>query len=106
MLAFVRERGAVHPREVDLHFQHGRVRNWFGGNSNASTELLDGMHYRGLLRIARRDGGVRVYAAREPTPAAADDAERDARLDALVDVLVAQVRAAAGAHAGAACSAC
>jgi len=66
VLAFVRERGAVHPREVDAHFQHGKVRNWFGGSSNASTQLLDGMHYRGLLRIARRDGGTRVYAARGP----------------------------------------
>ena len=90
VLAFVRERGEVHPREVDLHFQHGRVRNWFGGSSSASTELLDGMHYRGLLRIARRDAGVRVYAVREPTAAPVDAAERDARLDALVDVLVAK----------------
>ena len=89
VLAFVRERGAVHPAEVDAHFDHGRTRNWFGGNSRASTQLLDGMHYRGLLRIARRDAGVRVYAAREPTPPPADAHERDARHDALVDVLVA-----------------
>ncbi|HVK33501.1 MAG TPA: crosslink repair DNA glycosylase YcaQ family protein, partial [Burkholderiaceae bacterium] len=63
VLAFVRERGVVHPREVDAHFQHGKTRNWFGGSSNASTELLDAMHYRGLLRVARRDGGTRCYAA-------------------------------------------
>ena len=24
---FVRERGAVHPREVDAHFAHGKVTN-------------------------------------------------------------------------------
>ena len=24
------------------------------------------MHYRGLLRVVRRDAGIRVYAAREP----------------------------------------
>ncbi len=65
ILAFVRERGVVHPREVDAHFEHGRVTNWFGGSSNASTKLLDHMHYRGLLRVARRDGGTRVYIARE-----------------------------------------
>jgi uncharacterized protein len=85
MLEFVREHGAVHPREVDAHFAHGKVRNWFGGSSNASTQLLDAMHYRGLLRIARRDGGVRVYAAREAGPAAADPV---AALDALIDVIV------------------
>ena len=67
VLAFVRERGCVHPREVDAAFAHGKTRNWFGGTSNASTELLDGMHYRGLLRVARRDAGVRLYAAREQT---------------------------------------
>src|ERR1700744_2880660 len=48
VLAFVRERGPVHPREVDQHFAHGRVRNYWGGSSNASTQLLDGLHYRGL----------------------------------------------------------
>ena len=90
VLDFVREHGAVHPREVDAHFAHGKVQNWFGGSSNASTQLLDGMHYRGLLRIARRDGGVRVYTAREPTPAPADNAERHARHDALVDLIVAK----------------
>ncbi|MDE2147779.1 MAG: YcaQ family DNA glycosylase [Burkholderiales bacterium] len=87
VLAFVRERGAVHPREVDAQFAHGKSKNWFGGNTNASTQLLDAMHYRGLLRIARREGGVRVYAAREAHPPAADPA---AAYDALADVVVAK----------------
>ena len=65
VLEFIRARGAVNPREVDEHFAHGKVTNWFGGSSNASTELLDVMHYRGLQRVARREGGTRVYAARE-----------------------------------------
>src|SRR5258708_7248689 len=73
VLEFIRARGAAHPREVDAHFAHGKVTNWFGGSSNASTELLDVMHYRGLLRVARREGGTRGYAVREaaavPEPA-------------------------------------
>jgi len=85
VLEFVRERGVVHPREVDLHFAHGKARNWFGGSSNASTQLLDEMHYRGLVRIARREGGVRLYAARDDHEAAPDSA---AAADALVDVIV------------------
>ena len=87
VLAFVRERGAVHPREVDAEFAHGKTINWFGGSGNASTELLDAMHYRGLLRIARREGGVRVYAARDATAPAAD---AQAALDALFDVAIAK----------------
>jgi uncharacterized protein YcaQ len=87
VLAFVRERGVVHPREVDTAFQHGKSRNWFGGSSNASTQLLDGMHYRGLLRVARRDAGTRCYAAREAHEAADDI---DAAMDTLVDVIVAK----------------
>ena len=85
--AFVAERGTVHPREVDAHFAHGKTINWFGGSSNASTQLLDGMHYRGLLRVARREGGTRVYAVREPAPAV-DRQAVDVRLDALIDLIV------------------
>jgi hypothetical protein len=87
VLAFVRERGVVHPREVDAQFRHGRVRNWFGGASSASTQLLDAMHYRGLLRVAWRQGGTRCYAAREAHEAPPDPA---AAMDALVDAVVAK----------------
>lgn len=88
VLAFVRERGAVHPREVDAHFQHGTTRNWFGGSSKASTQLLEGLHYRGLLRVARREGGTRVYEAREPWPPLTDRRAAQARVDRLVDIVV------------------
>lgn len=97
VLEFVRERGVVHPREVDAQFQHGRAQNWFGGTSAASTQLLDGMHYRGLLRVARREGGIRLYAAREPTPAPQD---RAAAHDALVDAIVAKYAPLPGASLG------
>lgn len=65
VLEFIRENGPSHPREVDAAFGHGRTTNWFGGQSNVTTQLLDGMHYRGLLRVARREGGTRVYEAVE-----------------------------------------
>jgi uncharacterized protein YcaQ len=88
LLEFVRDRGSAHPREVDAHFAHGRVTNYWGGSSSATTHLLVDMHYRGLLRVARRDGGVRVYAIHQHDPGPADAAARTARVDALVDVLV------------------
>ena len=86
--AFVQERRVVHPREVDAAFALGKRRNWFGGRSNASTQLLDGMHYRGLLRVARREGGVRLYAAHDAHERETPDP--DAALDALVVGVVAK----------------
>ena len=88
LLEFVRQRGSAHPREVDDHFSHGKVTNYWGGSSNATTHLLAAMHYRGMLRVARRQSGIRIYTAHQHGPEPADAAERDARIDALVDVAV------------------
>ncbi|OHC76300.1 MAG: cytoplasmic protein [Rhodoferax sp. RIFCSPLOWO2_12_FULL_60_11] len=88
VLDFVRAHGVVHPREVDAHFAHGAARNWFGGSSNASTQLLDDMHHRGLLRIAGRISGVRTYAACEPREPLGPLADPAQAMDALVDVIV------------------
>ena len=102
LLEFVRERGVVHPRDVDEHLSHGTVKNYWGGSSNATTHLLEEMHYRGLLRVARREKGIRIYSVhrnevqqpeggrdagvrKSATTAAA---ERRARVDALIDVVV------------------
>ena len=97
VLEFIRERGVVHRREVDMHFAHGKAANWFGGSSRASTQLLEAMQYRGLLRVARRVGGTRVYAVRAaaaadtaPDAAAATPAQRHAAIDALADVAIAK----------------
>jgi uncharacterized protein YcaQ len=99
LLTFVRERGPVHPREVDEHFALGSVTNYWGGSSSATTHLLDQMHYRGLLRVVRRDAGIRIYAVHEHAPVPRDTVHlrqgyggqaARARLDALVDVVVAK----------------
>lgn len=88
LLAYVRERIEVHPREVDEHFSHGKVTNYWGGSSNATTHLLESMHYQGLLRVVRREKGIRIYATRPQENATIDAAERRARIDALVNVVV------------------
>lgn len=88
LLEFIRERGIVHPQEVDEHFSHGTVRNYWGGQSNATTHLLDAMHYQGLLRVVRRAAGIRLYAVHQHGPAPLDKGERRARIDALVDAAV------------------
>jgi uncharacterized protein YcaQ len=88
LLAFLESRGEVHPREVEEHFAHGRVRNYWGGSSNATTQMLDALHYRGLVRVVRRENGIRVYRTHRHEAAPLDQAERRARIDALVDVVV------------------
>ncbi len=87
VLEFVRSRGEVHPRDVDDHFAHGRVTNYWGGSSSATTHLLEHMHYRGLLRVARREKGIRIYAVRELPSHDGALAPRQ-RVDRLIDVIV------------------
>jgi uncharacterized protein YcaQ len=87
MLAFVRDRGEVHPRDVDVHFSHGTVTNYWGGSSNATTHLLEDLHYRGWLRVSRRVRGIRVYAVRDAEPIRHHLPPRE-RIDRLVDVVV------------------
>jgi uncharacterized protein YcaQ len=88
LLDFVKARAAVHPREAEAHFAHGTVRNYWGGSSHATTQMLDALHYRGKLRVVRREKGIRVYRAHQHEPAPLDKATRVARIDALVDVVV------------------
>lgn len=88
VLAFVRKRGSVHPREVDQAFAHGRVTNYWGGTSNASTHLLDGMHYRGLLRVQRRDSGTRIYAVADHAEPDSSEQAQIERAAALIDLVV------------------
>lgn len=88
VLAYVRAHGPVHPRQVERHFAHGRVKNYWGGSSNATTHLLDGMHYRGMLRVARRDNGIRVYEAVTHPPADDSPAGQARRAAALIALVV------------------
>ncbi len=88
VLEFVHDRGEVHPRDVEERFALGAVVNAWGGSSNATTHLLDAMHYRGWLRVARRESGIRIYSAREQASAARESTSPTSRLDALVDVAV------------------
>jgi uncharacterized protein YcaQ len=60
VLAIVRERGGtIHPTDIA---DGKRVTNAWGGQSRATTWALERLHRRGLLRVARRERGIRVYA--------------------------------------------
>src|SRR4029077_8528973 len=78
VLAFVRERGDVRARDVQAHFDHGRMKRW-GGDLKVSSHLLEGLHYRGLLRVARREAGARIYQALRVAHPPSDDESPEAR---------------------------
>ena len=85
--AFVHQRGRTYAKDVQAHFDHGRMKRW-GGDLNVSAHLLEGLHYRGLLRVARRAAGTRVYEAIEHPPQKDSPEARLARAGQLLDVVV------------------
>ena len=87
LLAFARARPEVHPRDAGEYFSHGRITNYWGGVSSATTHLLDRMHYHGLLRVARRDNGIRVYAARDRSPCVEAQVSRRDQARALLQLI-------------------
>lgn len=72
--------GVMHPAELESHFGRARVVNAWGGYSKATTRALEHLHYRGLLRIARRENGIRLYEPTRPREEAVSPQDRLRRL--------------------------
>ena len=87
VLAFVRRHGGTDSKQVQSHFGHGRIRRW-GGDLNVSAHLLEGLHHRGFLRVARREAGTRIYEAIEHPPQSDSREIRLARAGGLLDMIV------------------
>lgn len=88
VLAAVAALGEAHPAALEERLGKRRVTNAWGGLSKATTQALDWLHYRGLLRVARRESGVRVFAPARPLPAPLPARERmRERVRALVNIL-------------------
>jgi uncharacterized protein len=87
VLDFVRQHGRTYAKDVQAHFDHGRIRRW-GADLNVSNHLLEGLHHRGLLRVARREGGTRVYEIVEHPPQNDSSEIRSARAGQLLDMVV------------------
>lgn len=66
VLAFVREHGETHPRTLVTAFGRTRVINAWGGQSAATTRALEELHRYGLVRVTRRENGVRLYGPAPP----------------------------------------
>ncbi len=76
VLAFVRDRPITHPRDLAERFGRERALNGWGSWSAATTRALQSLHYYGLLRVAHRQDGIRIYA---PAPPHTDPLSRDER---------------------------
>ncbi len=82
VLQLVTQKGLIHPRELEAHLGRDRALNAWGGYSKATTRSLQTLHFHGLLRIARREQGIRLYEA-APLPDAGSLSAED-RLRRLV----------------------
>jgi len=91
VLVFVRERGPTHPALLATQFGRTRAINGWGGFSTASTRVLQQLHYHGLLRVQRRERGVRVYEAAAVEEESIDPARRLRELILLVTRVLAPV---------------
>jgi uncharacterized protein YcaQ len=66
VLDVVRALGEAHPAALEAHLGRRRVINAWGGYSKATTQALEELHYRGLVRIVRRERGIRIYKPSSP----------------------------------------
>lgn len=76
----------IHPRELEVYLGRKREINAWGGYSKATTRTLQSLHYRGLLRIAARENGIRLY---EPSTRRHVELEPEERLRKLVLLIAA-----------------
>ena len=76
VLRYLREREAVHPRELAQALDAAAMTGAWGGTSPASTRALDMLQHRGLARVVRRAGGIRVYAPSGDRPRAEPPSRR------------------------------
>ena len=63
VLRYLNDNENVHPRDVERAISAGARINGWGGESAATTLMLEGLHREGRARVTRRDAGIRVYAS-------------------------------------------
>ncbi|GAB2289333.1 hypothetical protein Dimus_023637 [Dionaea muscipula] len=80
VLALVSARRETHPRDLEAAFGRDRAVNAWGGFSKETTQVLHRLHYHGLLRVVRRQDGIRVYGMAAPPPGPLPAEERRRRL--------------------------
>lgn len=91
VLEVVTNNGQIHPRDMEQALGRERAVNPWGGYSKATTRSLQLLHYRGRLRIARRESGIRVYEATLAPLQPLSPEERVRRLVLLLTRIIAPV---------------
>jgi len=68
VLHHVHRHGPTHPADLATAIGTGLTLNAWGGQSQATTRALDLLQHHGLLRVAARRAGIRIYAPAAPPP--------------------------------------
>ena len=83
--------GEMHPRALAAYFERERVINAWGGYSQATKRALEALHALGLLRVAGREHGIRVYEAASPSTDLMPASERVRKLVMVIAHILAPV---------------
>ena len=81
----------LHPRDLEVSLGRERETNAWGGYSKSTTQSLQKLHYLGLIRIAGREKGVKLYERAAFKHEAIDPEERLRRLALLITSILAPV---------------
>ena len=79
----------VHPRELEAHLGRKRESNAWGGYSKSTTRCLEKLHYLGLIRIAHREKGIKLYERTASTHEAMSPDDRLRKLAMLIASILA-----------------
>lgn len=85
VLSHLERHGPTHPRVLHQALGRQSVVNGWGGNSAATTRMLEALHYEGRVAVVRREAGIRVFGLRAASPARGTPV---VRLDGLIKLLV------------------
>jgi uncharacterized protein YcaQ len=80
VLDIVSKQKHLHPRELERHLGKSVEVNAWGGYSKSTTRILEKLHYLGLIRIAGRENGIKIYQRSAVTHEPMDPDERLERL--------------------------
>ncbi len=84
VLDIVSNQKHLHPRELQTPLGKSVEVNAWGGNSKSTTRTLEKLHYLGLIRIAGRENGIKMYQRAAIAHQPIDPAERLRRLVMLI----------------------